>query len=141
MTSATAGTGPSKGKARHSRSAGEVPARLDSAATGLSAAEAAKRPAVDGPNDSKEGQRIGSLEIFLGQSKSLILCILIAAGALSAVADEVVDAFAILALVVLKPSLPVTAKTWYSWQPLSRISAQRVLFDDGSGFFSRQLLP
>ncbi len=101
MTSATAGTEQPKGKAWHNQSAEEVLAQLGSAATGLSAAEAAKRLAVNGPNELKEGKRISSLQIFLGQFKSLIIWILIAAGALSAVMGEVVDAFAILAIVVL----------------------------------------
>ena len=101
MTSASASTEQPKGKAWHNQSAEEVLAQLDSAATGLSAAEAAKRLAVNGPNELKEGKRISSLQIFLDQFKSLIIWILIAAGALSAVMGEVVDAFAILAIVVL----------------------------------------
>ena len=76
-------------------------AHLGSSATGLSAKEAAQRLAADGPNELKEGKRISPLQIFLGQFKSLIIWILIAAGVISGVLGEVVDAIAILAIVVL----------------------------------------
>ena len=49
----------------------------------------------------KEGRRISPFQIFLGQFKSLIIWILIAAGVISGVLGEVVDAIAILAIVVL----------------------------------------
>ena len=90
-----------KGKAWHQRSAEEVLAQLGSTATGLSAQEAAQRLAANGPNELKEGKRISPLQIFLGQFKSLIIWILIAAGVISGVLGEVVDAIAILAIVVL----------------------------------------
>ena len=85
----------------HNRSAEEVLAHLGSSATGLSAQEAAQRLAADGPNELKEGKRISPLQIFLGQFKSLIIWILIAAGVISGVLGEAVDAIAILAIVVL----------------------------------------
>ena len=85
----------------HSLSTEETLARLRSAATGLSTAEAATRLASNGPNELKEAKRIGMLQIFLDQFKNLIIWILIAAGVLSGVVGEVVDAIAILAIVVL----------------------------------------
>jgi Ca2+-transporting ATPase len=90
-----------KGKAWHSQSAEEVLAQLGSAATGLSAQEAARRLATDGPNELKEGKRISPLKILLGQFKSLLIWILIVAGIISGLLGEVVDAIAILAIVVL----------------------------------------
>ena len=90
-----------KGKAWHSQSAEEVLAQLASTADGLSSQEAAQRLAANGPNELKEGKRISPLQIFLGQFKSLIIWILIAAGVISGVLGEVVDAIAILAIVVL----------------------------------------
>jgi Ca2+-transporting ATPase len=63
--------------------------------------EAAQRLAADGPNELKEGKRISPLQIFLRQFKSLIIWILIAAGVISGVLGERVDAIAILAIVVL----------------------------------------
>ena len=101
MTPAPAIAASPKGEAWHSQSAEEVLAHLGSAATGLSTQEAAKRLAADGPNELKEGKRISPLQIFLGQFKSLIIWILIAAGVISGVLGEVVDAIAILAIVVL----------------------------------------
>jgi P-type Ca2+ transporter type 2C len=94
-------TGHPKVAAWHNRSAEEVLAHLGSSATGLSAAEAAQRLAASGPNELKEGKRISPLQIFLGQFKSLIIWILIAAGIISGVLGEVVDTIAILAIVVL----------------------------------------
>jgi Ca2+-transporting ATPase len=91
----------SKREAWHNRSAEEVLAHLGSLATGLSAQEAAQRLAADGPNELKEGNRIGPVRMFVSQFKSLIIWILIAAGVVSAVLGEVVDAIAILAIVVL----------------------------------------
>jgi Ca2+-transporting ATPase len=85
----------------HSQSAEEVLAQLGSAATGLSAQEAAQRLAANGPNELKEGKRISPWQIFLGQFKSLIVWILIVAGIISGVLGETIDAIAILAIVVL----------------------------------------
>ena len=101
MTTAPSIAAQPKGKAWHSQSAEEVLAQLGSAATGLSAQEAAHRLAINGPNELKEGKRIGSLHIFLGQFKSVIIWILIVAGVISGLLGEVVDAIAILAIVVL----------------------------------------
>jgi P-type Ca2+ transporter type 2C len=78
------------GDAWHHRSADEVLAHLRSRASGLSAPEAAQRLAADGLNELAEGQRISPLQIFLGQFKSLIIWILIAAGVISGALGEVV---------------------------------------------------
>ncbi|MDP2653209.1 MAG: cation-translocating P-type ATPase [Candidatus Omnitrophota bacterium] len=101
MTAAPVIAAQPKSEAWHNQSAEEVLAKLGSAATGLSATEAAQRLAANGPNELKEGKRISPLQIFLGQFKSLIIWILIAAGVISGVLGEVVDAIAILAIVVL----------------------------------------
>ena len=85
----------------HHQSAGDVLAQLDSVATGLTAQEAAQRLAADGPNELQEGQRVSAFHIFTGQFKSLIIWILIAAGVISAVMGDPVDAIAIFAIVVL----------------------------------------
>ena len=101
MTTTPATTQQPKNRAWHSQSGEELLAQLGSTATGLSASEAAQRLAANGPNELKEGKRISPLQIFLGQFKSLIIWILIAAGVISGVLGEVVDAIAILAIVVL----------------------------------------
>ena len=54
-----------------------------------------------GPNHVTEGTRIGPLAILLGQFNSLLVWILIAAGVISGVLGDAVDAIAILAIVVL----------------------------------------
>ena len=95
----------SKGIAWHSRPAEEVLAQLKSSAVGLSAQEAAQRLAVDGPNELTEGQRITPLRMFLAQFKGLLIWILIAAAVVSGALGEVVDAIAILAIVVLNAAI------------------------------------
>ena len=101
MTTAPAIATQPKGKAWHSQSVEEVLAQLASTADGLSSQEAAQRLATNGPNELKEGKRVSPLQIFLGQFKSLIIWILIAAGVISGLLGEVVDCIAILAIVVL----------------------------------------
>lgn len=101
MNTAHASATVVEGVAWHSQSAEEALARLGSAATGLSSEEAARRLATNGPNELKEGERISPLQIFIGQFKSVIIGVLIAAGMISGVLGEVVDAIAILAIVVL----------------------------------------
>ena len=88
-------------EAWHNRSAEEALTHLGSSASGLSAQEAGQRLAEDGRNELREGKRISPLKILLGQFESLIIWILIAAGVISGVLGEVVDAMAILAIVVL----------------------------------------
>ena len=101
MTAAPAIATQTKGKAWHSQSVEAVLAQLASTADGLSSQEAAQRLAINGANELKEGKPISLLQMFLGQFKSLIIWILIAAGVISGVLGEVVDAIAILAIVVL----------------------------------------
>jgi Ca2+-transporting ATPase len=105
MTHPTASAPHPKGEAWHNRSAEEVLRQFGSASTGLSAMEAAQRLAANGPNELKEGKRISPLQIFLGQFKSLIIWILIVAGVISGALGEVVDAIAILAIVVLNAAI------------------------------------
>jgi len=101
MTPAPAITEQSQGKAWHSQSAEEVLAQLASTLEGLASHEAAQRLATNGLNELKEGKPISPLQIFLAQFKSLIIWILIAAGIISGLLGEGVDAIAILAIVVL----------------------------------------
>ena len=85
----------------HNRPAQDVLADLGSSMAGLTAREADRRLAIDGPNELVAAKRIRPLQIFFGQFKSVIIWILIAAGGISGVLGEVVDAIAILAIVVL----------------------------------------
>jgi Ca2+-transporting ATPase len=92
-------------RAWHRRSAEDALAQLGSVAAGLSAQEAAKRLAADGPNELQEGPRISPLRMFLSQFKSLIIWLLIGAGVVSAVLGERLDAIAILSIVVLNAAI------------------------------------
>jgi Ca2+-transporting ATPase len=105
MTTAPAIPAQPQGTEWYRQSAVEVLARLRSSAAGLSAEAAAHRLAADGPNELKEGRRISPLKIFLGQFKSLIIWILIAAGVVSGLLGERVDALAILAIVILNAAI------------------------------------
>lgn len=85
----------------HNQSLEEVLAALDSQPAGLSSSEASLRLAEHGSNELKEAKPISPWAIFLGQFKNLIIWILIVAGVVSGVLGEVIDAVAILAIVVL----------------------------------------
>ncbi len=89
----------------HSQSAEEVFAQLGSAVAGLSAPVAAQRLAEHGRNELTEAKPISPWVIFFGQFKNLIVWILIVAGVVSGALGEVVDAIAILAIVVLNATI------------------------------------
>jgi len=67
----------------------------------LSGREAAIRLERDGLNALQEGKGAGPMEIFLGQFKSLMIWVLLAAGLLSATLGDTIDAAAIIAIVLL----------------------------------------
>jgi Ca2+-transporting ATPase len=75
--------------------------QLTSTKAGLTSPEAGHRLAEHGPNEIKETKAISPLKIFLGQFRSLIVWILIAAGLVAGALGEAIDAIAILAIVVL----------------------------------------
>ncbi|CCE24248.1 HAD-IC family P-type ATPase [Methylotuvimicrobium alcaliphilum] len=90
-----------KGKAWYSQSAEETLAQLKSSEAGLTVQEAGLRLTANGPNALKEGKRISPLQIIFDQFKSLIIWVLIAAGVVSGLLGEMMDAIAIFAIVVL----------------------------------------
>src|SRR5262245_41180778 len=71
------------GETWHSQPAEVVLAKLGSTPKGLSAQEAARRLAANGPNELKEARPVSPLQIFFGQFKNLIVWILIVAGLVS----------------------------------------------------------
>lgn len=85
----------------HSRSVEELFAEFHSSANGLTPQEASIRLGANGLNELKEGKRISPFLLFIGQFKSLIVWILLAAGIISALLGETIDAVAILAIVIL----------------------------------------
>ena len=89
----------------HSRPVEDVLTRLRASATGLSPNDAAQRLVTDGPNQLKAATRISPVTILIGQFKSLIIWILVAAGVLAGLLGEGVDAIAILAIVVLNAAI------------------------------------
>ena len=72
---------------------------------GLAAEEAARRLAVDGPNELRRGSEISPLAIFAQQFRSLVIWVLIGASVVSAALGELVDGTAILAIVVLNAAI------------------------------------
>lgn len=74
---------------------------------GLASAEALRRREVTGPNLLTEKHGRGLIIIFLEQIRSLMVLVLLAAGAVSLFLGEVSDAVAILAIVLLNAVLGV----------------------------------
>lgn len=85
----------------HALQTDEVLRRLETTAVGLTAAEAASRLARNGPNELQQEERAGPFRILIAQFRSVMVWILIAAGVISGLLGESIDAVAILAIVVL----------------------------------------
>ena len=85
----------------HVSSPEQVLERLGASKDGLTSAEAARRLAEHGPNELQETNVISPLGIFFGQFNSLIVWLLILAGVVAGALGEIVDAIAILAIVLL----------------------------------------
>lgn len=68
---------------------------------GLSREAAERRLAEDGPNELQKAEAVSPLAIFFGQFRSLVIWVLIAAAAVSAIVGELVDGVAIVAIVLL----------------------------------------
>ena len=83
----------------------EVLAALDSRTEGLSSATAKERVAVHGPNELRASEGVSPWRLLLGQFRSLIVWILMAAAVVSGALGEMVDALAILAIVVLNAAI------------------------------------
>jgi Ca2+-transporting ATPase len=79
--------------------------RLGTVRNGLTSSEAARRLAEHGPNELQETKPTSPLAIFLGQFKSLIVWILVIAAVVAGALGEMVDALAIIAIVILNSIL------------------------------------
>ncbi|WP_119166543.1 cation-transporting P-type ATPase [Algihabitans albus] len=85
----------------HDRPAVEAMESLEAVADGLTDAEAERRRGRYGPNRLPEPRRRGPLIRFLRQFHNLLIYVLLAAGAITALLGHLVDTFVILAVVVV----------------------------------------
>ena len=83
-----------------SRDVGDLSTSLGSGPNGLTAARAAERLAVVGPNSVEDAQRLGPLRLLWRQVESPLVLILIFAAAVSLGLSQWVDAAIILAIVI-----------------------------------------
>ncbi len=92
----------------HSRTIQEAAGALGTdTATGLRSAEAEARLAQYGPNELAERPRPGFWQLLLGQFNNFLVIILIIAAVLSLLLGEVIEAGAIMAIVILNAVLGV----------------------------------
>ena len=98
---ASTNAGPTASFTWHAATADEVLRRLDSSKEGLTGAEANRRLAQYGRNELKEAAAVNPWRIFGAQFTSLIVWILIGAGAIAGLLGETIDALAIFAIVLL----------------------------------------
>lgn len=89
----------------HSLQAATVLDSVGSSQEGLSASEAATRLREVGLNRLREEAQSSALAIFADQFKSVIIWILIAAGVISGLLGEAIDAAAILLIVILNAAI------------------------------------
>ncbi len=89
----------------HAIEAQEALSHIKSEKTGLSSTEAVERLKKYGPNQLAAGEKTSPLKIFLGQFKSILILILIAAAAVSFATGHQFDASIILIIVVISASL------------------------------------
>jgi len=96
---------PAKFKAHaekwHMLKATGVLKKLNSSESGLDTAEAKNRLARFGPNELKQEKKVSRLKVFLSQFRSFLVLILVAATLFSALIGEMVDALAILSIVII----------------------------------------
>ena len=85
----------------HNKKIEQVLKELKATAKGLSQAEAEERLKQYGLNEIKEGKKVSPWEIFIGQFKSVVIWILIAATVISAFLKEYIDAIVIMVIIVL----------------------------------------
>ncbi len=89
----------------HETSGAEVLAHFATSEVGLSAVEARARLRSNGENRFREAPRIRKTQILVRQFQSVLVWILIGAGAISFILGDAIDAIAILAIVVLNAAI------------------------------------
>ncbi len=99
--SGVAGTGaPAPSLSWHTLDEGAVLAKLSSSRSGLTQDVAARRLVDHGPNELRQAARVRPVVLLIGQFKSLIVWILVAAAFVSGIMGEWADCIAILSIVV-----------------------------------------
>ncbi len=89
----------------HALSADQVLQKLDSSTKGLSSDEAVRRYKSSGPNELEEGKKLSKLALAIEQVKNPLIAILGLAAAISFLADKVIDAAVIIAVICINTSL------------------------------------
>lgn len=92
---------PAPSRSWHALDEGAVLAELSSSRSGLTQDVAAGRLLEHGPNELSQAARIRPVALLLGQFKSLIVWILVAAALVSGVMGEWTDCIAILSIVIV----------------------------------------
>ena len=91
---------PAGSRAWHALDEGAVLGLLGSSRTGLTQEVAGGRLAEHGPNELRQAEPVRPVTLLIGQFKSLIVWILVAAAFVSGIMSEWADCIAILAIVV-----------------------------------------
>ena len=94
-------------------------------AQGLTQAEAARRLAQYGPNTLAQSRQRSTLAIFLAQFRSLIVALLVAATAIAFAMGEMLEAVAILVVIVLNAGIGFFTE-WKAARALSALQKQSV---------------
>jgi Ca2+-transporting ATPase len=85
----------------HALAAGEALARLASSERGLSAAEAARRLGIDGPNALPRAETNGTLQVLARQFRDPLVWVLLGSATLAMLLGKVADGMVVLAIVVI----------------------------------------
>ena len=113
----------------HALSREEVLEKLDSGIDkGLTDNQAQERLAKFGPNQLEEGKRTTFLEMVIEQLNSFVVILLIVAAVISAFLGEVVDAAAIITIVVLNTVMGVVqdSRAQQELEALKKMAAPEV---------------
>ena len=92
-------------EAWHVNTSEDALARLNSSGLGLSSDEARQRLERTGPNVLKEGKRRSPLMMIADQFKDLLIVLLLISAAIAGVVGDPVEAYAILAIVILNGAI------------------------------------
>ncbi len=89
----------------HALSTEQVVQKLDSSSRGLSSDEAVRRYKAFGPNELEEGKKLSKLALAIEQVKNPLIAVLGLAAAISFLADKMIDAAVIIAVICINTAL------------------------------------